>query len=298
MKRLLLLGAKGQLGWELERALPPLGLLHAFDFPQIDLLRVDSFHDLIHEIKPHVIINAAAFTAVDRAESEPEIAIAINGRAPGILAELAKQLGAALIHYSTDYVFDGTKTSLYLESDIPNPLNVYGRSKLLGEQLITQVNPCHLILRTSWVYSTRRDSFVGKVRQMSRNQDVLHIVTDQIGSPTWARMLAETTAQLLAMSKAGSDPFTWLRERAGLYHLAGSGFASRYEWAEEILKLSKGGNDHGEINLRPASTDQFPSPARRPLFSALDCQKFEKTFALNIPPWKDTLKLALEDRIL
>ncbi|OGO28941.1 MAG: dTDP-4-dehydrorhamnose reductase [Chloroflexi bacterium RBG_16_54_18] len=293
MKRIVLLGSGGQLGWELERALAPLGLLYAFDFPQIDLMRVDSYYDLILEIKPFVIINAAAFTAVDQAESEPETAFAINGRAPGILAELAQRLGAALVHYSTDYVFDGTKTSPYLESDLPNPLNVYGESKLLGEQSITQVNPCHLILRTSWVYSTRRDSFVRKVIEMSRKQDDLHIVTDQIGSPTWARMLAETTAQVLAMSKAGSDPFDWLYERAGLYHLAGSGFASRYEWAQEILNLSYRWNNQREITLKSATTDQFPSPARRPLFSALDCQKFENTFALLFPPWKNALKLAV-----
>lgn len=293
MKRIVLLGSGGQLGWELERALAPLGLLYAYDFPQVDLLRVDSFYHLILEIKPQVIINAAAFTAVDRAEIEPEPAFAINGRAPGILAVLAQKLGAALVHYSTDYVFDGTKTTPYLETDTTNPLNVYGKSKLLGEQSITQVNPCHLILRTSWVYSTRQDSFVRKVIEMSRTQDVLHIVTDQIGSPTWARMLAETTSQILAMSLASRDPIGWLNERTGLYHLAGSGFTSRYEWAEEILNLSHGRNEQQEISLRPATTDQFPSPARRPLFSALDCQKFEKTFPLVFPPWKNALRLAM-----
>jgi len=295
VKRIVLLGSGGQLGWELERALAPIGRIYAFDFPQIDLQQVDSFYNLILEIKPQVIINAAAFTAVDRAEKEPETAFAINGRAPGILAELAQRIGAVLIHFSTDYVFDGTKTTPYLETDTPNPLNVYGKSKLLGEQSITQVNPCHLILRTSWVYSTRRDSFVRKVIEMSRTQDVLHIVTDQIGSPTWARMLAETTTLLLAMSLAGGDPNGWFNVRTGLYHLAGSGFASRYEWAKEILNLSLGRNEQQEISLRPATTDQFPSPASRPLFSALDCQKFENTFDLVFPPWKNALRLAMGD---
>lgn len=295
MKKYLLLGAHGQLGWELERAIATLGQVRAFDFPDIDLKQEDSYYNLILEAKPDVILNAAAYTAVDKAEDEPEGAMAINARAPGVLAELAKQLGATLIHFSTDYVFDGQKGIPYLESDPPNPQNIYGRSKWLGEQAVIQVSPCYLILRTSWVYSLRRESFVSKVIRLSQAQDTLRMVTDQVGSPTWARMLAEATAQLLAMAKSARDPHGWLEERAGLYHLAGSGYASRFQWAEEILNHISVTGHRNKIVLEPAITQEFPSPARRPLFSALDCCKFEDTFGLQLPHWKNALQLAMSE---
>ncbi len=290
--RLLLLGKLGQLGWELRRALAPLGEVIALDVPEIDLTRPEGFLPAARAALPQVIINATAYTAVDRAESETELARLINGEAPGLLAELAKDIGAAMIHYSTDYVFDGAKGSPYLESDAPNPLGVYGASKLAGEQAIEQVGGATLTLRTSWVYSLRRDSFVTKVLQWARQQRTLRVVTDQVANPTWARQLAEVTALLLA--QASPDPAGWLRERCGLYHLAGDGYASRLEWAQAVIQLDPRREEQVVETLIPALTADFPTPARRPLFSALACGRFTTVFGLRLPPWQDALRLAME----
>jgi dTDP-4-dehydrorhamnose reductase len=304
---ILLLGKIGQLGWELSRTLPPLGKLTALDYPEIDLVHPQMIHGLIKEIRPDIIINATAYTAVDRAESEAQIAKAINGDAPGIMAEAARLVSAPLIHYSTDYVFDGAKGSPYLETDSPNPLGVYGQSKLAGELAVQQADGAHLILRTSWVYSLRRDSFVTKVlgwaRQNSDAPATLRFVTDQVGNPTWARMLAEITAQLLAVAQAQAtsglrlpkDAITgWIKERGGLYHLAGSGYASRLEWAKAILRFDPKSAEQNVKEILPALTSDFPTPAKRPLFSALDCEQFTNTFGLRLPEWDETLKLAME----
>jgi dTDP-4-dehydrorhamnose reductase len=290
--RLLLLGKLGQLGWELRRALAPLGEVTALDIPEIDLARPEGFLPAAREARPQVIVNATAYTAVDRAESEVDLARQINSEAPGLLAELARDLGAALIHYSTDYVFDGEKGTPYVEEDVPNPLGVYGASKLAGEQAIAQVGGAYLTLRTSWVYSLRRDSFVTKVLQWARQQRTLRLVTDQTANPTWARMLAEATAQLLA--QAGADPVGWLRERRGLYHLAGDGHASRFEWARAVLALDPRREEQVVETLLPARTADFPTPAQRPLFSALDCSRFTAVFGLRLPRWEDALRLAME----
>lgn len=288
--RILLFGKYGQLGWELHRSVLPLGNVLALDYPEIDLAK-DDFIDIIRSYNPEIIINGTAYTAVDRAESEPEITMAVNARAPGIMAEEAVKLGAALIHYSTDYVFDGAKGADYVEIDAPNPLGVYGRSKLVGEQAIEQVGGTYLILRTSWVYSLRRDSFVTKVLQWARQQTTLRVVADQIGNPTWARMLAEITAQVLAK---GSDNITsWLHERRGLYHLAGSGRASRLEWAEAILQFDPEKTDQIVQELQPARTADFPAPAQRPLHSALNCDRFKETYELQLPDWREALQLAM-----
>jgi dTDP-4-dehydrorhamnose reductase len=288
--KILLLGKFGQLGWELRRAIAPLGSVTALDYPEIDLVQADKMREMVRAYHPEVIINATAYTAVDKAESEAEIALAINARAPGVMAEEALRLGALLIHYSTDYVFDGEKGSPYLESDPPNPLGVYGQSKLEGERAIQAVGGNALILRTSWVYSLRRDSFVTKVLQWSRQQPALRLVTDQVSNPTWARMLAEITALLLA--KGGVE---YLSERRGLYHLAGSGYASRLEWAQAILKLDDKPGEQMAGEIIPALTADFPTPAQRPLFSALNCDLFTRTFGLSLPPWKETLALAMEN---
>jgi dTDP-4-dehydrorhamnose reductase len=291
--RILLLGNTGQLGWELERSLATLGEVHAMDYPIINLAALDSYLPLVESIQPQVIINATAYTAVDRAESETELAYAINTTAPGLLAQEARRLGAAFIHYSTDYVFDGTKGSPYTESDRTNPLGVYGLSKLEGEQAVQQAGGAFLILRTAWVYSLRRDSFVMKVLAWARQQKKLRLVNDQISGPTWARMLAEVTAQVVA--KAGNDPYTWLTERSGLYHLAGSGYCSRFEWGQAILQLDPQPQEQIVEEVLPASTTDFPTPARRPLFSALDCVRFREVFGLQLPDWKEALGLAMSD---
>ncbi len=289
--KILLLGNTGQLGWELERTLAPLGELQALDFPAIDLADLASLRTLIAGSHAQLVINATAYTAVDRAEVEHAQAHAINALAPAVMAEEARRHHAALIHFSTDYVFDGAKGSPYLETDLPNPLGVYGASKLLGEQQVGQVAGAYLIFRTSWVYSLRRGSFVTKVLEWSRTQPVLKLVTDQVSGPTWARMLAETTAQLVA--RGLDDPYPWVSQYRGLYHLAGSAYCSRFEWGQAILKNDPEPGQQVTQQLLPALTSDFPTPARRPLFSALNCDRFTQTFRLRLPDWQAALKLAM-----
>ncbi len=289
--RLLLVGEVGQLGWELRRCLAPLGELLAVDIPRFDLQNTAHIQALMRAVRPQVVVNAAAYTAVDRAEDEPEAALAINGTGPGFLAQEAEALGALLIHYSTDYVFDGTKGSPYLEEDRPNPLNVYGETKLAGEAAIQETGCAHLILRTSWVYSLRGSSFVTKVLGWAEQNPILRVVDDQISNPTWCRMLAEITGLLLA--EARQDPAGWLDGRQGVYHLAGWGKASRLDWAKAILKYDPHPETRQAKDVLPAKTADFPTPAGRPLYSALDCTRFADTFGLRLPPWEEALQLAM-----
>jgi dTDP-4-dehydrorhamnose reductase len=289
--RILLIGKYGQLGWEAQRALAPLGEVVAFDYPEIDLSHPERLAGLVAEVAPQVILNAAAYTAVDRAESEPELPRLINGVTPGELAAAARKARAVLIHFSTDYVFDGTKGAPYQEDDPTHPLSVYGQSKLDGDQAVAAAGGAYVILRTSWVYSTRRDSFVSKLLEWSRKNSVLRVVDDQVSGPTWARMLAQASALLLA--RAGSDPYPWLAERAGVYHLAGWGSCSRLEWAQEILALDPQPELRTAREVQAAKTADFPSAAERPLFTPLDCSKFERTFGLRLPDWKEALRLAM-----
>jgi dTDP-4-dehydrorhamnose reductase len=288
MKRVLLIGKQGQLGWELHRSLATLGELAAVDYPEIDLQNQGACRELIQKIQPNIIINAAAYTAVDQAEIEQEKAWMINAIAPGIMAEEAQRLKALFIHFSTDYVFDGKKAAPYIENDTPNPLNQYGRSKLEGERLVQQVGGIFLILRTSWVYSLRQQGgFVNKVLQWSRQQETLRIVDDQIANPTWCRMLAEITSQLTAYNDGN------FRECTGLYHLAGGGLASRLDWAKAILKLDPRSHEQVTREILPGKTTDFPTPAMRPLYSAMNCQLFADTFQLQLPAWEDSLRLAM-----
>jgi dTDP-4-dehydrorhamnose reductase len=289
--RLILLGNSGQLGWELQRTLSPLGELLSVDYPEIDLIQPESACKMIQAWHPDLVLNATAYTILENAEKDAETALAINTKAPGMLAEAAQRIGAAFIHYSTDYVFDGTKGSPYNESDHPNPLNVYGRTKLAGEQAVAAAQKAYLVFRTSWVYSLRRDNFVTKVLGWARQNKELFIVDDQIGSPTWARMLAEISAQLLA--KSGAHPFDWIAERSGVYHLAGDGAATRLEWATETLRLDPHPEEHLCSQARPAQTSDFPSHAVRPLYSALDCSRFISVFGLRLPPWRTALQMAM-----
>ena len=290
--RILLIGNTGQLGWELERTLAPLGELNACDYPAIDLADSSNLRQVIRDCHPDVLINAAAYTAVDRAESEPDLAEKVNSTAPAVMAEEAVRVGSAFVHFSTDYVFDGLKGSPYLESDTPNPLSVYGRTKLAGEQAVQQVGGAYLILRTSWVYSLRGDSFVTKVLRWARGKPPLRLVTDQVSGPTWARMLAEVTTQLLTLGR--DDLYTWFSEYHGLYHLAGSGYCSRLEWGAQVMQLDPHREQQTVSEVQPAQTSEFPTPARRPLFSALNCDHFTDTFHLRLPDWQGALKLAME----
>ena len=235
LMRILLLGRTGQLGWELERTLAPLGEIYALGPEELNLTQLDALAQRIHEVHPQVIVNASAYTAVDRAEGQVDLAMQLNAQAPAVMAEAARVLNAPLIHFSTDYVFDGEKDSAYTEDDPTNPLNVYGQSKLNGEQAIIEAGCAYLILRTSWVYSLRGDSFVSKTLAWARQQETLRIVSDQVGSPTWARMLAEITAALLAQSLPA--PQDYFAARSGVYHLGGSGSVSRLDFARAILRL-------------------------------------------------------------
>lgn len=290
--KILLFGKDGQVGWELQRTLLSLGEIAAVDYPEVDFAEPDSLRTLIRQIKPGLIINAAAYTNVGTAESDAEAAIAVNGTAPGVMAEEAKAMGAALIHYSTDYVFDGKKGAPYNEQDLPNPVNVYGRSKLMGEEAVQQVDGSHLILRTSWVYSLRRKCFVTEVLKWAREKRVLRIVTDQVGSPTWCRTLAEVTAQAAALATRSRD---WLDERKGIYHVAGAGHASRYDLARAILERVPRGELNVVEEIQPATSREFDSSVERPAFSALDTSRFSQIFGFEIPDWRRSLRLAMDD---
>ena len=287
--KILLFGAMGQLGTELQIALSPLGEVAGFDIHNLNLENTDQVRDTIRTVHPDVIVNASAYTAVDLAETEAEKALYVNRDIPALFAEEAAKLGAFVIHYSTDYVFDGTKGSPYLETDRPNPLGVYGSSKLAGEEATRAGKANHLILRTAWVYSRNRNSFVTKVLEWARKQEVLKVVDDQVSNPTWARTLSEVTAQLL------NKGFDCLIERQGLYHVAGNGYGSRLDWAKKILELDLHRHEQTVREILPAHTSDFPTPAQRPLFSALDCSLFQSTFDIPLPKWEDALKMAMTE---
>lgn len=292
MKKILQIGTKGQLGWELLRTCAPLGEMVALDYPAVDLSDVAGLRELIRSTNPDIIINAAAYTNVDKAESEVAQARAINAVGPGVLAEEAKKISAVLLHYSTDYVFDGTKGSPYVETDIPNPLNVYGQTKLEGEQMIAASDCKHLILRTSWVYSMGQAGFVTKVLHWARQQEEMRVVDDQISSPTSARMLAEVSALLLA--KVGDPRFEWARDLSGVYHSAGGGSCSRFEWAKKIIELDPGRDEQKVHKLNRAKSSEFAVPADRPMVSVLNCDKLSNTFGLRQPTWESCLEMVMK----
>jgi dTDP-4-dehydrorhamnose reductase len=292
--KILLLGNTGQVGWELNRALLTLGELIALDYPQIDMSDPDSIRSIVREHEPNLIVNATAYTNVDKAESETDLAMAINGTGPGILAEEAKRLKGALIHYSTDYVFDGTKREPYIEEDEPNPINTYGESKLAGERAVQDVGGIYLIFRTSWVYSLRRPCFVTKVLKWAQEQETLRIVDDQVSSPTWARTLAEATAQIIAQGRG--EAVDYIYEKKGLFHLAGGGSCSRYEWAEAIIEFSQTKEmDKDHLKILRTKTESFHTDARRPLTSIITCKKSLNIFKVYLPNWRKSLYLLMRD---
>jgi dTDP-4-dehydrorhamnose reductase len=290
--RIVLFGKNGQLGWEFQRILPILGEVIALGRNEVDVSDPHEIQKPLDELKPDLIINTSAYTDVDQAEKDSELAMKINAIAPGVMAEAAHKTGAVFIHYSTDYVFDGTSDIPYTELDRTNPLNVYGESKLIGEENIKQVGDSYLILRTSWVYSLRGNSFVKKVLDWARRNETLKVVSDQVGSPTWARMLAGITS--LTIAQNNSNLLETIREKSGVYHMAGSGYTSRYEWAKQILATDPNLGEQVVQSFEPALSKDFPTPATRPLFSALNCTHFEETFGLQLPAWDSALELAMK----
>ena len=289
--KIVLIGKNGQLGWEFQRTLPGLGEVIALGRDELDVSDHASMQKTLIELRPNLIINASAYTEVDLAESQVELATSINAIAPGVMAEAARQIQAVFIHYSTDYVFDGKNNTPYTENDPTNPLSVYGKSKLMGEENIKRSGDAYLILRTSWVYSLRGNSFVNKVLAWSRKNKTLRIVSDQISCPTWARLLAETTTHAIAACK--ENPLDGIRERRGIYHLTASGYTSRYEWARRILAHDPKPTEQLVETIEPVLSGEFPTPAARPLFSALDCGKFFNKFDLRLPNWEESLQLAM-----
>jgi dTDP-4-dehydrorhamnose reductase len=289
--KIVLIGKNGQLGREFQLTLPRLGEVISLGREELDVSNLQTVSNILISLKPNLIINASAYTEVDLAEKEVDTALKINATAPGVMAEAARKVGAVLIHYSTDYVFNGKKNSPYTESDPTNPLNVYGNSKLAGEENVKQAGGAYLILRTSWIYSLRGHSFVNKVLKWAHKNKSLKIVSDQIGSPTWAKALAEITNMAIAASKA--NLLDIVQERRGIYHLAGSGYTSRYEWAKQILANDPNRTEQLVQSIEPVSSEEFPTPALRPLFTALNCAKFEESFGLRLPNWDESLQLAL-----
>jgi len=277
--RILLTGRTGQVGAELEQALPALGEVIATDRSALDLASADQIRRAVREAKPDVIVNAAAYTAVDKAESEPELAMRINGEAPGILAEEAKQLDALLLHFSTDYVFDGTKATPYVERDLPNPLNTYGRSKLAGEGAVVASGCRHLILRTGWVYSMRGQNFLMTILRLARERPALRVVSDQVGSPTAARDLAAGCSQLL---RRPLEP--------GIFHMTAAGTTSWHGFAEAIVR-----NAQLRTPVTPIGSHEYATVARRPRNSVLNCAKLKAAYGIELPLWSRTLAEMMAD---
>ncbi len=298
-QRILLIGATGQIGGELLRSLRPLGEVvapcraPARGTPALDLSRPDGIRAAVRELRPQLIVNAAAYAAVDQAEAEIARAMVVNGIAPGILAEEALRLGAALVHYSTDYVFDGSGTRAWRENDPTGPLNAYGRSKLAGEVAIRATGAAHLILRTSWVHGVRGVNFVKTMLRLAAERASLKVVDDQIGAPTSAQVVAEVTARILA--QAAADFVGWLRERGGLLHLACAGETNWHQFAVEIFRRAQlRGALAAAPDVRPVPSSGYPTAARRPANSRLDCRRLAERFGIVPPDWKTALEQTLE----
>ena len=284
--KVLLLGQHGQVSQELQRVLQGAGELTVLGREQLDLAQPALIRQHVQNLRPELIINAAAHTAVDQAESEPELALAINAMAPGILAETAAELDVPLVHYSTDYVFDGNHTAPYRESDATHPLSVYGRSKLAGEQAIQAVGGMHLILRTSWVYSQHGKNFLLTMQRLLQERESLSVVNDQIGAPTWAGTIAQATAQLIEQWRSGQAG-PW-----GVYHLTAQGETSWFGFASAIATHLR--NQGKRVaTLQPIPSSAYPTPARRPLNSRLDCSRLQQDWHVQLPDWQAALEQCL-----
>lgn len=305
--RILLTGKNGQVGSELARLLPPIGDIIAVGRDELDLARPGEIRRVIAQSQPNIIVNAAAYTAVDQAEKEEPLARAINGEAPGVIAEEAGKIGAFLIHYGTDYVFDGAKRTPYTEEDPTNPISAYGRTKLAGEQALRASGAAHMILRTAWVYATSGKNFLLTILRLASTREELRIVDDQHGAPTSAREIAAATARLLSLAKP--DPLEFLTQHAGTYHLTAGGETTWYGFARAILESVQ----HADVSpdwliaattrrpliakrIVPIATAEYPTPARRPAYSVLSNTRFAATFGFSLPDWRTQLADVIQNR--
>ena len=291
--KILVTGATGQVGWELCRTLAPLGDVLAPPRSELDLAAEASIRAFVRGHRLDVVVNAGAYTAVDRAEDDADAAMAINARAPAILAEEMRACGGLLVHYSTDYVFDGAKVGAYTEDDEPRPINVYGRSKLAGERCVQAARGAHLIFRTSWVYGLRGSNFLRTILRLAREREQLRIVSDQHGAPTWCRMIAQATAAVLVQARGWAA--AELAARSGVYHVAAGGETSWHGFAEAILAAERSGQPKRLQRLEAIPTSEYPARASRPLNSRLDCHRLEQTFGIRLPHWRASLEQALLD---
>ena len=295
-RRILLVGTLGQVGWELRRSLAPLGEVIAVGRQSaphaLDLGRPEEIIPLVEAIQPTWIVNAAAYTAVDKAEQEPDQAQTINAIAPALLAEAAGRVGAQMVHYSTDYVFDGSASTPYREDDTPNPQGIYGRSKLDGEEALFKSGCDYLVLRTAWVYGTRGHNFLRTMRRLAREREELRVVADQRGAPTWSRHIAGATAQILA--QLGDDRAAWHRA-CGVYHLTSAGEATWHDFASAIVEHQRRHEPIACQRLTAITTADYPTPAKRPAYSVLNCDKLASSFGIRLPDWKLALGQVQED---
>lgn len=292
--KILLFGKNGQLGWELNRSLQPLGEIIVLDIEEVDFSEPESLRQIVQDESPDVICNAVAYTAVDKAEENEALALKINGVAPGVLAEEALKLGALLIHYSTDYVFDGTKASPYVETDAPGPVNAYGRTKLAGELAVQSSGCDYLILRTSWVYASRANNFLLTMLKLVQEREELSIVADQIGAPTTARLIADTT--ILCVQQVMKERLAGVFS-SDLYHLTASGHTSWHGFTKEIVSLA---SQNAKLQLtikelKAIPTSDYPTPAARPMNSQLELTKLESVFTLKMPDWKKSLSVCMAE---
>ena len=284
--KILLTGATGQVGYELARSLQGVGEVVAVDRAVMDLSDLDQVRDVIRQVKPGLIVNPAAYTAVDKAEAEPALAHRVNAEAPGLMAREAKLLGAAMVHYSTDYVFDGADPAARVEDDPTGPLNVYGASKLAGEQAIAEAGIPHLIFRTSWVYGMRGKNFLLTMLRLARERDELRVVADQHGAPTWSRTIADTSALVLAQARAGGDD--WWARNSGVYHLSAQGRTTWFEFTQAIVEAAG-----LECRVLPIASADYPTPARRPRYSVMSSERLMTRFC-HLPEWKEALRLCMQ----
>jgi len=291
--KILVTGKNGQVGFELQRALAPIGEVVAVDHAACDLADAGAIRALVRRIAPDVIVNPAAYTAVDKAETERDLAFAVNARAPGVLGEEAARLGALVVHYSTDYVFDGKQATPYSETDRPDPQSVYGSSKYAGERALAEANSHHLILRTSWVLGAHGGNFAKTMLRLAAERERLTVVADQFGAPTSAALLADLTAQLIRQYQregVGRFPF-------GTYHVTGSGETTWHEYARFVLAEALAAGKTLKVSpeaVAPLATADYPTPAKRPANSRLDTRHFCQTFGLRLPPWQESVRHVLQ----